>query len=433
MVIGTHMLLQKRVKFKDLGLLIIDEEHRFGVAQKEKIKKYKRLIDVLTLTATPIPRTMQMALFGARDMSTINTPPAGRQSIHTEIVHFNPKTVAEGILREISRGGQVFFVHNRIQTIEGVYRFLNELLPEIKIAVAHGQMQEQKLEKIMLEFMDRKYDLLLSTTIIESGLDLRNVNTIIINRADKFGLAELYQLRGRVGRSDQKAYAYLLVPPDSSLQEAARKRLKALEQFSELGSGFHLALKDLEIRGAGNLLGPQQHGYIAEVGIDLYFRLLDQTVRELKGEEVKPELSTRIEINLEAYLPKGYISDPRQRIEIYTRLSEAQNLSQVEEVKSELKDRFGAIPEPVDNLLQISELRILAHDQMMEKLSLRNDKVSWEYSPQASWNKEKLLKLAGKIENKVEFSSKERLKVSVTTALEGKINLEWLKKLLPNL
>lgn len=432
-VIGTHMLLQERVKFRDLGLLIIDEEHRFGVAQKEKIKKYKRLIDVLTLTATPIPRTMQMALFGARDMSAINTPPAGRQSIHTEIVRFSPKTIAESILREISRGGQVFFVHNRIQTIEGVHRFLNELLPEIKIAVAHGQMPEQRLEKIVLDFMDRKYDLLLSTTIIESGLDLRNVNTIIINRADKFGLAELYQLRGRVGRSEQKAYAYLLVPPDSSLQEAARKRLKALEQFSELGSGFHLALKDLEIRGAGNLLGPQQHGYIAEVGIDLYFRLLEQTVSELKGGESKPEVHAKIETNLEAHLPGDYISDSRQRIEIYTRLSEAENLDEVEAVESELEDRFGVIPEPVGNLLQISRLRILAQSRMIEKLSLSDNKVSWEYSPQVFWNKEKLLRLAGKIEKKVEFSGQEKLKVVVTTIAEEKFNLEWVKKLLPSL
>ncbi|MCI0530981.1 MAG: transcription-repair coupling factor, partial [candidate division Zixibacteria bacterium] len=277
-VIGTHMILQDKVRFRDLGLLIIDEEHRFGVAHKEKIKKIKRQIDVLTLTATPIPRTMQMALFGARDMSLINTPPPGRQAIHTEILKFDPDGIRSAIVREINRGGQIFFVHNRIETIEGVYRFLKELLPELRIATGHGQMHERKLEKRMSDFINRKYDLLLSTTIIESGLDISNVNTIIINRADRFGLAELYQLRGRVGRSDQKAYAYLLVPPEASLQETARKRLKALEQFSELGSGFHLALKDLEIRGAGNLLGPQQHGYIEEVGIDLYFRLLETSI-----------------------------------------------------------------------------------------------------------------------------------------------------------
>jgi len=429
-VIGTHMLLQGKVKFKDLGLLIIDEEHRFGVAQKEKIKKFKRLVDVLTLTATPIPRTMQMALFGARDMSAINTPPAGRLSIHTETVRFNSQVVAQAILREIGRGGQVFFVHNRIQTIEGVYRFIKELLPDIKMAIAHGQTPEDRLEKIMLDFMAKKYDLLLSTTIIESGLDLSNVNTIIINRADKFGLAELYQLRGRVGRSDQKAYAYLLVPPEASLQETARKRLKALEQFSELGSGFHLALKDLEIRGAGNLLGPQQHGFIAEVGIDLYFRLLEQTIQELKGEKAKLTVQTKIETDLEAYLPDWYVPDSRQRIEIYTKLSEAQNQKEVIEVESDLKDRFGQLPEPVCNLLEISQLRLLAQSEMIEKIGLGDSKITWEYSTEVSWNREKIDNLAKLIDFPVEFRSKAGLKVSVSTGKDEKSNLGWLKKLL---
>jgi transcription-repair coupling factor (superfamily II helicase) len=429
-VIGTHMLLQGKVKFKDLGLLIIDEEHRFGVAQKEKIKKFKRLVDVLTLTATPIPRTMQMALFGARDMSPINTPPAGRLSIHTEIVRFNSQVVVQAILREIGRGGQVFFVHNRIQTIEGVYRFLKELLPEMKMAIAHGRMPEGRLEKIMLDFMAKKYDLLLSTTIIESGLDLSNVNTIIINRADKFGLAELYQLRGRVGRSNQRAYAYLLVPPEASLQETARKRLKALEQFSELGSGFHLALKDLEIRGAGNLLGPQQHGFIAEVGIDLYFRLLEQTIQELKGEKAKLTVQTKIESELEAYLPEGYVPDSRQRIEIYTKLSEAQNQKEVKEVEFDLQDRFGQLPEPVCNLLEISQLRLLAQSGMIEKIGLGDSKITWEYSLEVSWNPEKINNLAKLIDFPVEFRSKAGLKVSVTTGKDEKFNLGWLKKLL---
>lgn len=432
-LIGTHILLQEKIQFKDLGLLIIDEEQRFGVGQKEKIKKLKRRVDVLTLTATPIPRTMQMALFGARDMSLMNTPPLGRLSIHTEIVRFNSQIIAQAIVKEIARGGQVFFVHNRIHTIDGVYRFLKELLPEIKIAVAHGQTQEAKLEKIMLDFLERKYDLLLSTTIIESGLDLSNVNTIIINRADKFGLAELYQLRGRVGRSDQKAYAYLLVPPEATLQETARKRLKALEQFSELGSGFHLALKDLEIRGAGNLLGPQQHGYIAQVGIDLYFRLLEQTVQELKGERIPTLIQTKIETDLEAYLPEDYVADPRQRIEIYTKLSEAQNLKEISEVEIELKDRFGQFPMVVYNLLEVSRLRILAQKQGIEKLRLTDSKLSWEYSPQLAWNAEKIKKLASKIDQSVEFQSRGSLKVAVNTGKGESFNLGWTKKLLQSL
>ncbi|OGC76740.1 MAG: transcription-repair coupling factor [candidate division Zixibacteria bacterium RBG_16_50_21] len=432
-VIGTHMLLQNKVTFKDLGLLVIDEEHRFGVAQKEKIKTLKKQVDVLSLTATPIPRTMQMALFGARDMSTINTPPAGRLSIQTEIVRFSPQVIARAILHEMGRGGQVFFVHNRIQTIEGVYRLLKDLLSEFRVAVAHGQMPETRLEKIMLDFTDRKYDLLLSTTIIESGLDMRNVNTIIINRADKFGLAELYQLRGRVGRSDRKAYAYLLVPPDLTLQEAARKRLKALEQFSELGSGFQLALKDLEIRGAGNLLGPQQHGYIEEVGIDLYFRLLEEAVQELKGEKRGLSVQSKIETSLEACLPQDYVAEPRQRIEIYTKLSEARNPEELREVESELKDRFGPIPEPTGMLLRICRLRIAAQMHLIEKIVLQDKQLKWVYSPQARWNRERMEKLSGQIKLPAEFKSQGGLEVAVKTGRDQDFNLEWVTKLLQSL
>jgi transcription-repair coupling factor (superfamily II helicase) len=432
-VIGTHMLLQNKVLFKDLGLLVIDEEQRFGVAQKEKIKTLRKQVDVLTLTATPIPRTMQMALFGARDMSTINTPPAGRLSIHTEIVRFNPQIIAQAILHEVGRGGQIFFVHNRIQTIEGVYRLLKDLLPEIRIAVAHGQMPETRLERIMLDFTDREYEVLLSTTIIESGLDMRNVNTIIINRADKFGLAELYQLRGRVGRSNQKAYAYLLVPPDSTLQEAARKRLKALDQFSELGSGFHLALMDLEIRGAGNLLGPQQHGYIEEVGITLYFRLLEEAVLELKGEKPAWVVQTKIETTLEAHLPQNYVADSRQRIEIYTKLSEARNPAELSEVESELKDRFGPIPEPADNLLKISLLRLAAQSHLIERIIVNDKSLKWTYFDQTSWNRDKIKRLSEQVELPVEFKSRDGLDVKVTTGKDQSFNLAWLTKLLLSL
>jgi transcription-repair coupling factor (superfamily II helicase) len=311
-VVGTHRLIQKDVRFKDLGLLVIDEEQRFGVTHKEKIKKLRRQIDVVTLTATPIPRTLQLSLLGARDMSVINTPPRDRLAIHTEIAEFDKKLIADAILREVDRGGQVYFVHNRVQTIEAMYRFLMDLVPQIRIAVAHGQMDESLLEKVMLDFLGHKYDLLLVTSIIESGIDIPSVNTIIIDRADRFGLAQLYQLRGRVGRSNLRAYAYLLIPKIKILTQTARKRLRALEQFTQLGSGFHLALRDLEIRGAGNLLGPQQHGFIEEVGFDLYCKLLDEAVKELKGERIERQAEVKMEFDLDIYIPESYVSDSQQ-------------------------------------------------------------------------------------------------------------------------
>ncbi|MDH4222247.1 MAG: transcription-repair coupling factor, partial [candidate division Zixibacteria bacterium] len=300
-VIGTHRLLQKDIKFKDLGLLIIDEEQRFGVVHKEKLKKIKSTVDCLTLTATPIPRTLQLSLFGAKDMSIINTPPKDRLPIQTIVSQFTEELIAEAILRELDRGGQVYFVHNRVESIGSMYNFLRKLLPKIRIGIAHGQMEEKVLEKVMLAFLSGKYDCLLSTNIIESGLDIPDVNTIVINRADRFGLAQLYQLRGRVGRSNHKAYAYLLVPPFGDLNPNARKRVRAIQQYTELGSGFYLALRDLEIRGAGNILGPQQHGFIEEIGFDLYCQLLEEAVKEIKGEEITKVSKVKLEIDLDLF------------------------------------------------------------------------------------------------------------------------------------
>jgi transcription-repair coupling factor (superfamily II helicase) len=430
-VIGTHRLLSNDIKFKDLGLLIIDEEQRFGVTHKEKLKKLRRLVDVLTLTATPIPRTLQLSLFGARDMSIINTPPKDRLPIHTEIVEFDKELIAEAIVREVDRGGQVYFVHNRVQTIEAMYRFLKNLVPETRIAIAHGQMDERLLEKVMLEFLDHQYDCLLVTSIIESGIDIPTVNTIIINRADKFGLAQLYQLRGRVGRSGTKAYAHLLIPKAKLLSPTARKRLKALEQFTQLGSGFHLALRDLEIRGAGNLLGPQQHGFIEEVGFDLYCRLLDEAVRELKGEKIEKLKEVKMEFDLDIYIPESYIPESQQRVDIYRKLSEASSVEEVDMIKAELSDRFGKPKKEVKDLLEFTCAKITASMKGISRLSLKKDVLMLEFSPDKKMGKKEIENLSQKIKLPFEFKVDQSLKIYVKleeVALEKKA--EFVKNFL---
>ncbi len=412
-VIGTHRLIQKDVQFKDLGLLIIDEEQRFGVAHKEKIKQLRRLVDVITLTATPIPRTLQLSLLGARDMSIINTPPKDRLPIHTEIVEFDKKLIADAILREVDRGGQVYFVHNRVQTIEAMYRFLQDLVPQIRIAVAHGQMQESLLERVMLHFLDHRYDLLLVTSIIESGIDIPSVNTLIIDRADRFGLAQLYQLRGRVGRSNVRAYAYLLIPKVKLLTDTARKRLKALEQFTQLGSGFHLALRDLEIRGAGNLLGPQQHGFIEEVGFDLYCRLLDEAVKELKGEPIETLPQVKMEFDLDIYIPESYIPDSQQRVEIYRKLSEAKSVEDVKHVEAEVVDRFGTPQREVQDLLNFTCAKIIAARMGICRLSLKRDVLTLQFCEAKKMGKQQIGNLRGKIDLPLEFVVDKTLKLFI--------------------
>lgn len=359
-VIGTHRLLQKDVEFKDLGLLIIDEEQRFGVAHKEAFKKMRATLDVLTLSATPIPRTLHMALLGARDMSIIDTPPKDRLPVETEVVPYDEEIIVNAIMRELDRGGQVFFVHNRVESIDTVAAHVASLVPQARVAVAHGQMKERQLERIMLDFVQKKYDILVSTMIVESGLDIPSVNTIVVNRADTLGLAQLYQLRGRVGRSRHRAYAYLLVPKRHHLTEEQRKRLKTLTEFTALGSGFKIAMRDLEIRGAGNILGPQQSGYIAEVGFDLYCRLLEEAVKEIKGEPIERRVEAKIETDLSAYLPDTYVEDSKQRVIFYKRLVETKDIASVDELESELDDRFGCLPEEARNLLEFQRLRVLA-------------------------------------------------------------------------
>jgi transcription-repair coupling factor (superfamily II helicase) len=358
-VIGTHRLLQRDVAFRDLGLVVIDEEHRFGVSHKEKLKQMRKLVDVMTLTATPIPRTLQMAISGIRDLSLIQTPPENRLSIRTFVVRYDDEVIQEAVQREFARGGQVFFVHHRVQNIHAMANHLRRLLPEASLAIAHGQMREKELEKVMLQFVRKEYNLLVCTSIIESGLDIPTANTILINHAEQFGLADLYQLRGRVGRGSHQAYAYFLIPGDLILSKDAMRRLRAIKELSELGSGFKLAIQDLEIRGAGNLLGPSQSGHIAAVGFGLYTQLMEKAVRELKGEEVIEEITPEIHFHLPAFIPEAYVEDPAERLSLYRRLSLSRSDEEVETVREELMDRFGRIPMEVDHLLEVIKVKIL--------------------------------------------------------------------------
>ncbi|HEQ99993.1 MAG TPA: transcription-repair coupling factor [candidate division Zixibacteria bacterium] len=412
-VIGTHRLLSKDVNFRDLGLLVVDEEQRFGVAHKEKIKKMKSQVDVLTMTATPIPRTMQMSLLGARDMSVINTSPKDRLPIDTEISEFHPEAIRKEILGEVERGGQVYFVHNRVQTIMSIYRYLSRLLPHIRIAVAHGQMPEKELEEIMLSFLSQHYDVLLSTSIIESGLDIPMVNTIIINRADHFGLAQLYQLRGRVGRSSRRARALLLIPPLRLLTTTARKRLKALEQHTELGSGFQLAMKDLEIRGAGNMLGPQQHGFIEEVGFDLYLKLLKEAVAELKGEKTEERTEVKMDIDLEMYFPDDYIPFSQQKVELYQRLAQAEDYKEINDLRLEVIDRFGQMPPEAENLFEMAELKLLASRLKLSRLAFRKNTLKIVYSNGYLPSKKQIANLSSRLSEPIEFSASGEFTIAI--------------------
>ena len=359
-VVGTHRILSKDVVYKDLGLLIIDEEQRFGVKHKEAIKQMKVNVDVLTLTATPIPRTLHMSLIGIRDMSVLEDPPEDRYPIQTYVVEFDELLVKDWIQREVDRGGQAFFVHNRVQDIDHITARLSQLMPEVRIEFAHGQMTETKLEKIMMGFLNHEFDVLVCTTIIETGLDISNVNTIIINDADKMGLSQLYQLRGRVGRSNRIAYAYLTYQKNKVLSEIAEKRLKAIKEFTELGAGFKIAMKDLEIRGAGNLLGSDQHGHMATVGYEMFCKLLEEQVRRIKGETVASYTDTTIEISVNAFIPEQYIMQAEQKLDMYKRISSIRNQEDKFRVEEELEDRYGTLPQPVYNLLSIAHIKALA-------------------------------------------------------------------------
>ncbi|MCP5115338.1 MAG: transcription-repair coupling factor, partial [bacterium] len=345
-VIGTHRLLSKDVEFRDLGLMVVDEEQRFGVRHKERLKQLRKNVDVLTMTATPIPRTLHMSLLGLRDLSVIETPPKDRLAIQTVVSRFSPDLTKNAIEQELARGGQVYYIHNRVESIFARAASIQEMLPDCRIGVGHGQMGEAALEKVVLGFMRHNFDVLVSTTIVENGLDIPLANTILIENAERYGLAELYQLRGRVGRSNRRAYAYLLVPTEAELSEVARKRLAALREFSELGSGFKIAALDLELRGGGNLLGGEQHGHINMVGFDMYLRLLEQTVQELKGEEVPPEIHSKLSLGIDFRIPPDYIADDHQRLRAYKRIADAGEAKQADNVLADLEDRYGSPPEP---------------------------------------------------------------------------------------
>ena len=425
-LIGTHRILSKDIAFRDLGLLIVDEEQRFGVKHKEKLKKLKRLVDVLTLTATPIPRTLHMSMMGSRDMSIINTPPQDRIPIQTEILVFDEDRIAEAIQREIERGGQVYFVHNRINPLNRLQVKLQELLPHARFVSAHGQMPARQLEKIMMDFMLGKHDCLISTMIIESGIDIPSVNTILIDRADTLGLGQLYQIRGRVGRSTERAYAYLLVPKDKPLTKKSRQRLRAIEEFTDLGSGFNIAMRDMEIRGAGNLVGAQQHGFISAIGFDLYCRLLDEAMRELKDGQSKSFPEPDINIVISAYIPDEYVPDADNKMEFYQRMADAQLIVDLFAIREEMKDRFGRIPNPVKSLIHLMEIRIMARQLGLESLQLDNGRLTFAFCKERIIESQDVQRLVEKSPIKLEFELTEKLRVQ--TNLVGNDAIDRIEK-----
>jgi transcription-repair coupling factor (superfamily II helicase) len=404
-VIGTHRVLSKDVIYKDLGLLIIDEEQRFGVAHKEKIKKMKENVDVLTLTATPIPRTLHMSLIGIRDMSVLEEAPEDRLPIQTYVMEYNEEMVREAVMRELSRNGQVYYVYNRVNNIADVASRIAGLVPEANVAFAHGQMKEHELERIMYDFIDGSIDVLVSTTIIETGLDISNVNTMIIHDADNMGLSQLYQLRGRVGRSNRTAYAFLMYRRNKMLREVAEKRLEAIREFTDLGSGFKIAMRDLEIRGAGNLLGAKQHGHMQAVGYDMYCKMLNEAVKNLKGIQTKEDFNTSVDLDVDAFIPPSYIVNEFQKLDIYKRIAGIENGNESEDMKEELLDRFGEIPKSVDNLLRIALIRVKAHKLYMPEVKGKNEEIRFVFNRDAGIQVENIPKLLKKYP-KLSFQAK---------------------------
>ncbi|MEK7800741.1 MAG: transcription-repair coupling factor [Nitrospirota bacterium] len=404
-VIGTHRLLQKDVVFRQLGLVIIDEEQWFGVKHKERLKQLRTQIDVLTLTATPIPRTLQMAMSSVRDLSIIDTPPAGRLAIKTEVVRFSDKAVRDAILRELGRGGQIYFVHNRVETMERIGAWLHQLVPEARMVMAHGQMDARPLEAVMLKFVKREADVLIASAIIQSGLDVPNANTIIVNRADLFGLAQLYQLRGRVGRGGEQAYAYFLIPDEGTLTGDAQKRLIAIQQFTELGSGFRIAAADMEIRGAGNLLGKQQSGHIAAIGLDLYMQMVEQAVQRLKGHVIEEDPDPTLQFPVSAFIPEHYVTDPHHRLSLYKRLTACGQIGELALLHGEIQDRYGPPPEPVERLLEVMQLRTHAKRLRLASIEVHDQTTKVVFHPKAIIPERSVHRLMDQLKKRLQFLS----------------------------
>nr|WP_246052215.1 transcription-repair coupling factor [Leptospira idonii] len=396
MLVGTHAILSSKVKPKNLGLLVIDEEQKFGVTHKEAIKKFKQLVDVLTLTATPIPRTLHMALTGIRELSIISTPPKNRQSVETYVLEEDDILIQEAIRKETERGGQVFYLYNRVESIEEEASYVRSLVPEIAVGILHGQLTEDEIEETLVDFYNRKYDILVTTTIIESGIDMPNVNTLIVKKADMFGLSQLYQIRGRVGRSDKKAYAYLFYPSKKLITEQAEKRLNTIFEYQELGSGFKVAMRDLEIRGAGNLLGKEQSGDIMEVGFDLYVKMLEEAISRVKGEEVTVEVRTSVNLSANFYLPEDYIPDTKQKIEFYKRFEGAGNLDEIEELALEMEDRFGDLPSIAKTFVELEKIRTLSSNLGFESVSEKGEEVLFKCGTYFRGNPDRVIQALGK-------------------------------------
>jgi transcription-repair coupling factor (superfamily II helicase) len=432
-LIGTHRLLSKDIKFQDLGLLVVDEEQRFGVRHKERLKQLRKEIDVLAMSATPIPRTLHMSLVGLRDMSVIETPPKDRMAIQTVVAKFDEKLIRPAVELELERGGQVFFVHNRVESIYEIAARIQELVPAARVAVAHGQMGESDLEKVMLAFMRHEFDVLVATTIIENGLDIPLANTILINRAERHGLSELYQLRGRVGRSNRRAYAYLLIPPENELTEIARRRLAALKEFSDLGAGFKIAALDLELRGAGNMLGGEQSGHIEAVGFELYTTMLEAAVKELKGEGSEERPATQLNLGITLRIDESYVPEENQRLRLYKKIAGAISEAAIQELRAEMQDRYGALPDPTVYLLEAAELRLECERIGVAQIDRKRGELQIRFTENAAVDPAHLMQLVARNAKRgAQFTPQGVLKLPLKTSRPDEVLLE-IRELLSGL
>jgi transcription-repair coupling factor (superfamily II helicase) len=424
-LIGTHRLLSKDIKFQDLGLLVVDEEQRFGVRHKERLKQIRKEIDVLAMSATPIPRTLHMSLVGLRDMSVIETPPKDRMAIQTVVAKYDEKIVRSAVEVELERGGQVYFVHNRVESIYEIAARIQELVPGARVAVGHGQMGETELERVMLAFMRHEYDVLVATTIIENGLDIPLANTILINRADRHGLSELYQLRGRVGRSNRRAYAYLLIPQDAELTEIARRRLAALKEFSDLGAGFKIAALDLELRGAGNMLGGEQSGHIEAVGFELYTSMLEAAVKELKGEDAEERPTTQLNLGIALRIDESYVPEENQRLRLYKKIAGTQSAAAINEIRAELEDRYGALPDATVYLLEAAMLRLECERIGVAQIDRKRSELQIRFVENASVDPNRLMQLVARNAKRgAQFTPQGVLKLPLAATRPDEVLLE---------